>query len=249
MNNMQVIYALEDAPNSYSKSIFLAGCTPRSAAVPSWRPEALEILEELGYDGVVFVPEDRSRQFHGDYLGQIEWELLNLKRADLIVFWIPRQLATMPGYTTNLELGRYCESGRVVMGHPDDAEKMAYPDYIYTKITDGPLPLSTLRETLVVANDKLGQGAPRTGPERQIPLIVWYNECFQKWLKEISTADESQMLDAKIHWVWPNTGKWPAERFGIEIKWLEVDNSQSESYHVFLDRECHVATLMTSDSK
>lgn len=237
---MHIVYALEDAPETYSKSCFLAGPTPRAADVQSWRPEAIEILREIGYDGVVFVPEDRSGEFHGDYMGQLEWELLNLKRTDLIVFWIPRELKTMPALTTNIELGRFCESGRIVVGRPDDAVKMAYPDYIYTQITGKP-PLTTLRDTLIVANNTLADGALRTGPERQIPLIVWSNEGFQKWLKETQVEDENQMLDAKVHWVWPNTGKWPAERFAIEIKWLEVDNSQSKSYHLFLDTECQIA--------
>lgn len=38
------------------KSIFLAGPTPRGENVISWRAEACEILKQLGFDGVVYVP-------------------------------------------------------------------------------------------------------------------------------------------------------------------------------------------------
>lgn len=232
---MHVVYALEDAPETYSKSVFLAGPTPRDKAVKSWRPEALRLLEEIGYDGVVFVPEDRSGDFHGNYMHQVEWELLNLHRADLIVFWIPRNLENMHGYTTNIEVGRFCESGRIIMGRPHGTPKMTYPDYIYTQITSR-RPMPTLKDTLIVANNLLAQGAPRKGPERQIPLSVWYNEGFENWLNNIRHEKGVEMLDAKVHWVGPNTGTWPVERFGIEIKWREVDNTVSEMYYVFLDQ-------------
>jgi hypothetical protein len=39
------------------KSIFLAGPTPRTPGIISWRKEACEILEELGFNGIVYVPE------------------------------------------------------------------------------------------------------------------------------------------------------------------------------------------------
>ena len=38
------------------KSIFLAGPTPRGENVISWRTEACQLLENLGFDGVVYVP-------------------------------------------------------------------------------------------------------------------------------------------------------------------------------------------------
>src|SRR6266511_3357557 len=41
-------------------SLFLAGPTPRSADVPSWRPEALNLLRGLGFAGTVLVPERRG---------------------------------------------------------------------------------------------------------------------------------------------------------------------------------------------
>jgi hypothetical protein len=55
-------------------SIFLAGPTPRSGDVTPWRPEALDLLLELGFSGTVLVPERRGGWHRGDYLDQVEWE-------------------------------------------------------------------------------------------------------------------------------------------------------------------------------
>lgn len=56
---MEVIYARQPLPDRVEASIFLAGPTPRSRATRSWRPEALDMLRDLGFSGHVFVPEDR----------------------------------------------------------------------------------------------------------------------------------------------------------------------------------------------
>ena len=38
-------------------SIFLAGPTPRSNDIKSWREEAIKILEQLEFEGIVYIPE------------------------------------------------------------------------------------------------------------------------------------------------------------------------------------------------
>ncbi|HVI00101.1 MAG TPA: nucleoside 2-deoxyribosyltransferase domain-containing protein, partial [Enhygromyxa sp.] len=100
---MQVVYARQPFPAAFTRAIFLAGPTPRSSDVPSWRPRALELLAERGYDGAVFVPEDADGNARFDYTDQIDWESEGLALADVIVFWIPRDLDTLPGFTTNVE--------------------------------------------------------------------------------------------------------------------------------------------------
>lgn len=42
------------------KSIFLAGPTPRENNDVSWRVEACKILEDNGFDGIVYIPEYSS---------------------------------------------------------------------------------------------------------------------------------------------------------------------------------------------
>src|SRR5262245_50045734 len=127
-----------------SPSIFLAGPTPRSAEVKSWRPEALDILRELGFSGTVVVPECRDWSLK---LDQVEWEYLGLEGCSVIAFWVPRQLPLLPGFTTNVEFGRYVGSGRCVYGRPDKAPHTGYLDWLYTKVT-GRQPEMTLLATL-----------------------------------------------------------------------------------------------------
>jgi hypothetical protein len=64
---MQIVYTGEEMPQSFTKSIFLAGPTSRNKEVPSWRPDALQLLDDMGFDGVVFLPEDRNGEVHLDY--------------------------------------------------------------------------------------------------------------------------------------------------------------------------------------
>jgi len=180
---MQIVYALEPLPEKINKSIFLAGPTPRSRDVKSWRPETLAILEKLGYDGVVFVPESRNGQWQeSEYVNQIEWEEYCLNVADCILFWIPREMATMPSLTTNIEWGVWCNSEKVVLGAPPEAIHVDYQKYYAGKYQ---VPTaSTLEETLKLALTMIGEGSVRTGGEREVPLHIWRTPVFQQWYQD-----------------------------------------------------------------
>lgn len=120
---MNVTYALQPL----TKSIFLAGPTPRSADVSSWRPEALALLrDKLQFEGTVFVPESPDGRPHTEYDHQVSWEWEALNQATVVVFWVPREKATMPAFTTNVEFGFLVASGKLVLGAPPHAEKMGY---------------------------------------------------------------------------------------------------------------------------
>lgn len=125
---MHTVFNLEPIPPE-TPVIFLAGPTPRSRAVASWRPQALDLLAQLGFDGAVVIPEDRDfdNRCDFDYAGQIDWERASLKASDIVVFWVPRCLADMPAFTTNIEFGFVSERGQpFVLGYPVDSPKMRY---------------------------------------------------------------------------------------------------------------------------
>ena len=113
------------------KSIFIAGPTPRDRNVKSWRTTACEKLNELGFDGVVYVPEYSSWKPKTDYVDQAMWEREALIEATVIMFWIPISLPDMPAFTTNVEFGYWLHSGKVIYGRPDDATKIKYLDWLY----------------------------------------------------------------------------------------------------------------------
>lgn len=120
---LRILYASE----SCEKSIFLAGPTPRDAVTPSWRPEALRLLAKIGFTGRVFVPEPRDGKWTEEVIsGQIAWEWEGLATATVVAFWVPRDLETMPAFTTNIEFGMLCSTGKALIGAPLEAPGNGY---------------------------------------------------------------------------------------------------------------------------
>lgn len=115
-------------------SLFLAGPTPRSHRVKSWRPEAVHILNELEFPGTVLIPERQDWNSGFDYLDQVEWEFAGLEQANALLFWVPRDLDDLPGFTTNVEFGRYVGSGRMIYGRPEGRPHNRYLDWLYQKL-------------------------------------------------------------------------------------------------------------------
>jgi hypothetical protein len=193
-----VVYVPDSPPEKYSKSIFLAGPSPRDKDQPNWRLEALEILDRLGYNGVVFVPLPKDTNWSHSYESQVSWEQTNLDRADQIVFWVPRDMKTLPALTTNVEFGKYFNSGRTVLGYPLEAPNMRYLDALGT--TEAVPTFHTLEETLLAAMSYLGNGAEREGGERDVPLNIWKLNHFQQWYQS-QKASGNRLEGAKVLWV------------------------------------------------
>jgi len=184
-----VVYAQEAPPEVYHGSIFLAGPTARDADTPSWRPEALRLIEErlASFEGdlVVFVPEPRSGVF-ADYSGQIEWEFRHMSSADVLLFWVPRDMGSLPGLTTNVEFGRFENSGRLVLGAPPEGEHVKYLQS-FASAYAAPV-CATLDASVEAAGAMLGAGSRRSGYECQVPLIIWTTPTFQAWYNALLGA-------------------------------------------------------------
>lgn len=127
------IYSGDTETKTKGKIIFLAGCSPRYNQVLNWRKEAVQLLEDNHFNGTVIIPEPE----HGiwpNYDDVIEWEHAYLEMADVILFWIPRDVNSgILGLTSNVEFGMYLNSGKIVYGRPDDADNIRYLDYWYIK--------------------------------------------------------------------------------------------------------------------
>jgi len=126
------IYAQEDL-DFEGPGAFLAGPTPRSTNVKSWRPHMIQILRNSGYQGKIVIPEMRdSKNWNPEngftYDKQILWEDKAMTDADIIIFWIPRDMIDMPALTTNTEFGYWYakQPEKLIIGIPDDAEKCDY---------------------------------------------------------------------------------------------------------------------------
>lgn len=148
-SHMDAIYS--DQPITIrGPSLFLGGPTPRDCSVRSWRPEAVHILNDLGFPGTVLIPERRNWEVRFDYLDQVEWEFAGLERADALLFWVPRDPDHLPGFTTNVEFGRYAGSNRMIYGRPEGRPHNRYLDWLYKKLT-GQSPHTTLADTIRAA--------------------------------------------------------------------------------------------------
>lgn len=137
MDVVECVYTREwDHIDNPGRSIFLAGPTSRKGCtLLSWRVEALAILQKLGFEGKVFIPECRSGEWEDEkltdaaYDDQVAWEERHLEVVSVRLFWVPRSVE-WPAYTTNVEFGEFYDGrfGDCVYGRPDGAPKTRYLD-------------------------------------------------------------------------------------------------------------------------
>lgn len=153
---MELIYATKRKPKDLSlPTIFLAGPTPRKdKPVPSWRPRAVEEFKRQGFNGNLCIPEPHPKGRWLSYPEQVAWEHVWLDFADCILFWIPRDMDTMPAMTTNIEYGMYMRSGKLVMGVPFGTPHMKYI-LRTSKVRGTPIARSlgsTVANAIIIAN-------------------------------------------------------------------------------------------------
>jgi 8-oxo-dGTP pyrophosphatase MutT (NUDIX family) len=199
---MQLVFADDVLPTQVYKTIFLAGPNPRykdgDVVEETWRHKAIQYLEDMNYTGHVFIPLPK-RCFHlggivsnpvTDYNHQVEWEDKAMARADILLFYVDRRNG-LQGLTTNIEFGRYLDSGRMVYARPNDAENIRYLDeqvrnrggIVYE---DNNSPTAgewscALKQALYKTVQRLGDGALRVRGDVNVPLLFWKSPQFQDW--------------------------------------------------------------------
>lgn len=150
---MRAIYAKEPIPAKLENAVMLCGPSSRDITVPSWRPAAFSWFDFQKFSGTLLIPEPRGGNNFTNYDAQVEWESEALEKAKVILFWVPRDLVKLPGYTTNLEFGLWAKSGKVVLGFPFNAPKMKYFEFLSKKYNISMA--SSLEETVKLAIDKI----------------------------------------------------------------------------------------------
>jgi len=234
---MQIIYAQEAIPTNISKSIFLAGPTPRNDEDLSWRKLALTILDNMGFNGVVMVPEPKTGinfkdLVEGDgYAKQIEWEEECLNAADKILFWVPRVMEGMPGVTTAEEYGEWKHSNKCVFGAPKEAEKVRYSQY-YAKKLGIPM-YNNLYLALARVVTDLGFGAERLNDDAKVPLNIWKHSAFKSWYNSL-TKNNNKMTNPKVLWSFAPGGNMFAFILKADI-WIE-DEQRYKTNEFFFGR-------------
>lgn len=125
-------------------SIFLAGTTPKKRK-NDWRKKVIKMLEESGFDGVVYNPDYTDLKIKPNYKEQIVWEFNAMASSGVVAFWVNRDMPRRPGLTTNVEFGYHLPRSNVVYGRSDKSEKCFYLDYIYL-LEQNKQPVNTLED-------------------------------------------------------------------------------------------------------
>ncbi len=196
---MQIVYSCKPIPATISKSIFLAGPSLRKGQdhLVSWRIKALSVLEQLGYDGVVFVPEaDGGNWDELDYKQVNDWETRCLNIADNIIFYINRDVENgLLGLTTNDEFGYWKRSGKCILCTEPNADSVRYQEIWAEKLN---IPVyHDLYNGIMDIMAKQGAGDERRDGERWVPLYIWNHPGFKTWYGNMRAAG-NQLTEARI---------------------------------------------------
>ncbi|MFF4322750.1 nucleoside 2-deoxyribosyltransferase domain-containing protein [Streptomyces sp. NPDC001568] len=200
---VRVVHVGQEPPESWAAAVYLCGPTPADPAEPSWRPDAVAALRSVWSGAgrlVVFLPEPPAGGGYPAYPDQVAWEEDAMRRSDVILFWIPRDMTRLPGLVSNIKWGTWCDSGRAVLGAPPEAERM---DYLLHFAEALGVPVErTLAGAAGAALRAVGPGAVRTGGERSVPLTVWRTAPFRSWYAERGEAGH-RLLDVRVEWYAP----------------------------------------------
>lgn len=112
------------------KSIYLTGPVISDEKTPSWRREACKKLEELGFDGVVYVPEISTKEKEKTK-EQENWESIVLLDTTIICFWIPKETEEFSYTDSALDFGYWLSSRKVLYGTNAETKKTRYLDWLY----------------------------------------------------------------------------------------------------------------------
>lgn len=129
---MNINYS-EEKLDKTKPAIFLAGPVERKNQDLIWRTECINLFEQYNFDGTLYVPVRRDGYVVDGNSNVIDWEMEAMETAKVVLFWIPRQFPDLLGLTSNVEFGRYLNSGKIVYGRPQDAYMMDYLDILYEK--------------------------------------------------------------------------------------------------------------------
>lgn len=155
-----------------------------------------------------------------------------MNAADLIVFWVPRDLEFLPGFTTNDEWGHWKNFGKCLFGAPKEAEKVRYQIYYAEK---NAIPVfEDLKDLCIHVVDRLGDGVERNDGEIRVPLEYWNHHGFQSWYNDLKEAG-NRLDDVRILWEWrirPANNMLFSFCFWAKV-WIEKENRFKENEYVF----------------
>lgn len=237
-----IVFSDQLIPTTITKSVFLAGPSPRTQDVLDWRHEALSYFEKIGFNGTIFVPVPKER-FYGKedspdwtYDNQVEWECNARSVSDIILFWLPRKIdysrkdLGMPAFTTNIEFGEDLHSGKIMYGRPTEAEKCRYLDKRIVEINE--IVYDNLENLITACVENLGEGSVRHDGEVYVPLFVWNSEQFQSWYQQLKDNGNKLIHSKLLHHVKFSNGQLFSFIIWVNV-WVEAEQRFKNTEFVF----------------
>jgi hypothetical protein len=217
---MNIIFSDQGFPKQITKSLFLAGPSPRDSNVFDWKFEAVSKLEDKKFDGTIFVPIISKVFLKGyfeyrksinkqtslidediynsifisnqkwNYDNQVEWEIKARNMADINLFWVDR----------DINGGMPGFTTNIEFGEDLSCGKMIYgrPDksdkcnYLDKRIAlNKKLKFNDLDSILNESLNILGDGAYRENGEVHIPLLIWNTLEFKNWYENLKISGNS----------------------------------------------------------
>ena len=257
MRKFTIVRARQPFPQEVSKSLFLLGPVPKTAKTKhlSWKPRVYRILERLGFDGVIYEPEQEIAPDQGevgyDEAEQIDWEVSGMRRSDVIIGWIARQFPELPAMTSNIELGEFFRSGKLFLGYPPGTPRIDYINYRATdwlkKNYGWSVPIyHDLEELLQAAVLRLGAGAKRVEAETAVPLDIWQDKTFQNWYGAMKLAGH-KLLDLTVEYSYFGRQEIPTLKhrlWAIRPSIQVAGEKRRKNNEVVIGRSPSVAVLM-----
>src|ERR1700683_2140289 len=134
------VYPGQPPPESWDASMFIGGSAPRlSSSTAPWQPEVIALLRERWTtDGrlVIFVSEPGNCS--PDDAGEvIDWHVLALDVADIVMFWWPDDT---DAHLMSTSLAAWNDSQRAVYGTPPNGR---YNEYLLKYADDHAISMAT----------------------------------------------------------------------------------------------------------
>jgi hypothetical protein len=131
-----LIMAREGLPQGHA-SVFIGGPNVERGDQEPWRHRAVDLIRARwaevggGQPLAVLSPESREGRRADRYEDQVDWEIAAREQATVRLYWMWRDMDTMPGMTSNVEIGYDLGRGRaVVLGLPPDCPNPERNRYI-----------------------------------------------------------------------------------------------------------------------
>lgn len=246
VSGITVVEARDEMPEKVVRSVFLAGPISREEETQDWREGIILELMEAGFEGVVYNPV--ADDYEGKYDEQVAWEQQMLNAADCILFWVPRDMETMPALTTNVEFGTFYKSGKVVLAYPEKAPSMDYLATLYEQEYQEK-PCHTLKEAAKRVVEMTQEGAEREGGERFVPLLVWNTQQFQGWYDSLINAG-NRLDEVKVLWLFKMPKMRTVFSYVIWVKvWIEEEQRWKENEWVFSRTDIVTTVLIKENNK